>query len=241
MAPDDPLHRFIDALSAVQSIDSMPHRLCEAARIVLDADGVAVTSETVEDGRRTVCWTDLMSRRLTSWQDSLGEGPLIDALGSGSAVIGDFGDSDDPRWGRLRQEVAEISFSGAVVAIPLRSELQLRGALMVHREGAGRATDEGDARFLGTAIGTAVLQDPASGARGHVFAEVLTDRDAVHLATEVAVHELGLRYQDSLALLRAVAFARGEELGDISRAVTDHSLTEVLDGLPVSRPARGRG
>lgn len=240
MPPDDPLHRFIDALSAVQSIDSMPHRLCEAARIVLDADGVAVTSETVQDGRRTVCWTDLMSRRLASWQDSLDEGPMIDSLSSGAIVIGDF-DRDDDRWHRLRQEVAGIGFSGTVVAIPLRSELQLRGALMVHREGAGRATDEADARFLGVAIGTAVLQDPASGAQGHVFAEVLADREAVHLATEVAVHELGLRYQDSLALLRAIAFARGEQLGDISRAVTDHSLTEVLDGLPVRRPARGRG
>ena len=240
MPRDDPHHRFMDALSAVQSIDSMPHRLCEAARIVLDADGVAVTSETVEDGRRTVCWTDLLSRRLTSWQDSMREGPLIDALSTGSVVTGDFDGDGDDRWHRLRKEVAGIDFSGTVVAIPLRSELQLRGALLVHRAGPGRTTDEGNARFLGTAIGTAVLQDPASGAQGHVFAEVLTDRDAVHLATEVAVHELGLRYQDSLALLRAVAFARGEELGAVSRTVTGHSLTEVLDGAPVSRPARGR-
>ncbi|MCL8252388.1 GAF and ANTAR domain-containing protein [Aeromicrobium fastidiosum] len=226
MTFSDALARFTAVLASVQSLDTLQERLCEACRLVLDADGAVITSETVPDGRTTVAWTQLLSRRLESLQDSSGEGPLIESLATGEVVVGDFSPgTDDDRWPALRREIAALGFTGALIAIPLRSELALRGVLMAHREGLPRRTDPGDARFLGAAVGTAVLQNPAIGTQSHVFAEVLPDRDVVHRATHAVEVAAGVRYEDALALLRAMAFARGEELGTVAAAVVDGRLT----------------
>jgi hypothetical protein len=224
MTYDDALTRFTAVLASVRSLETLQQRLCEASRVMLDAEGVVITSETVPDGRTTVGWTQLLSRRLESLQDDTGEGPMIDSLETGQVVVGDFSDPTDDRWPELRRKLAELGFGGALIAIPLRSELALRGVLLVHRESGQRGTDEEDARFLGTAIGTAVLQNPAIGAQSHVFAEVLTDRDIVHRATSVLELEASVRYEDALALLRALAFSRGEELGAVATSVVEGQL-----------------
>lgn len=218
---EDTLTRFTAILTSVQGLETLRERLCEASRLMLDAGGVVVTSATVEDGRTTVCWTQLLSRRLEALQDDSGEGPMIDAFGTGEVVLGDFAATDDRRWPVLRRRVADLGFTGTLIAIPLRSELDLNGVLMVHREGAMRETDAEDATFLGGAIGTAVLQDPSLGAQGYVYAEILTDREQVHRATEVLMSEASLSHEDALALLRALAFSREEPLRDTAQAVID--------------------
>nr|MCW2728872.1 hypothetical protein [Aeromicrobium sp.] len=222
-----PLARFTALLASVSSFTTLGRRLCEASRIMLNASGALVTSETVDEGRTTVCWTQSLSRRLETLQDAAGEGPIIEALDTGTVVLGDFGPSDDvrdDRWPALRSRVADLDFSGRLIAIPLRSELPLRGVLMAHRKEGARTTDGDVARFLGQVVGTAVLQDPAIGAQGHVFAEVLTDRDVVHRATSELELRANLRYEDALALLRAVAYSRGEELGTIAERVVAGDL-----------------
>jgi hypothetical protein len=229
MTYDDALTRFTAVLASVKPLDTLQQRLCEASRIMLDAEGVVITSETVPDGRTTVGWSQLLSRRLESLQDAVGEGPMIDSLETGRVVVGTFSDAGDERWPVLRRELADLDFTGTLIAIPLRSELALRGVLLVHREGGSRDTDAEDARFLGSAIGTAVLQNPTIGAQSHVFAEVLTDRDVIHRATDVLALEADVRYEDALALLRALAFTRGEELGAVARAVVDGRLGLGLD------------
>jgi hypothetical protein len=239
---EDVLLQFIGNLAAVSDLDTLRERWCEASRRSLDADGVVITSETVIDGRTTLGWTQLLSKRLESLQDGAGEGPLIDSLASGKVVLGSFGDAadDDLRWPTLRRQVDDLGFSGTLIAIPLRSELSLRGVLLGHRAGGERSTDAARSRFLGNAIGTAVLQDPCIGAQGHVMAEVLTDRDVVHEATGVLQVGAGIRYEDSLALLRALAFTRGEHLGSVAKAVVVGELNLVPDTGPVRRPAPGR-
>jgi hypothetical protein len=225
MTYDDALTRFTADLASVKSLDTLQARLCEASRLFLGAEGVVITSETVPDGRTTIAWTQLLSRRLESLQDTTGEGPMIDSLDAGEVVIGDFGPGgDDPRWPTLRAELADLGFAGTLIAIPLRSELALRGVLLVHREGRERATDGDAARFLGAVIGTAVLQNPVLGAQSHVFAEVLPDRDVVHRATTALELEASVRYEDALALLRGLAFMRGEDLGAVAKAVVEGRL-----------------
>jgi len=236
---ENALTRFTAILASLSGMDTLRERLCEASRIMLDANGVVITSETVPDGRIAVSWTQLLSRRLESLQDSTGEGPTIDSLRTGDVVIGDFGQADD-RWPALRERVADLGFRGTLIAIPLRSELALRGVLLAHRDEGALDGQHDDARFLGRAIGTAVLQDPSIGAQGHVFAEVLTDRDVVHRATSVLETGAGVRYEDALAVLRALAFSRGEELGAVAKGVVDGDI--VLPAGPgLSGRAPGRG
>ena len=218
---ENPLTRFTGILAAVGGLDTLRERLCEASRVMLDADGVLLTSETVPDGRTVVCWTQLLSRRLEALQSSLGEGPMIDALARGTVVRGEFGELADERWPLLRRSVADLDFTGSLIAIPLRSDLPLSGALLVHRSSGSRDTDHADARFLGSAIGTAVLQDPGLGAQGHVFAEILADRDLVHRATDILQVEASVHYEDALALLRGLAFVRGQDLGSVAKEIVE--------------------
>lgn len=233
------LTRFTAALASVSMLDTLRERLCETSRILLDADGVAISSETVPDGPVLVSFTQLLSRRLVTMQEAAGEGPSIDSLRDGLVVVGDFGVPDD-RWPLLRGRLAEIGFAGTLIAIPLRSELSLHGVLLAHRGQGSLETDQMDARFLGSAIGTAVLQDPALGAQGHVFAEVLTDRDVVHQATGRLEVEAGIPYEDALAVLRALAFLRGEELGAVAKSVVNGDTSLRRTDRPVRRPEPGR-
>ena len=229
-SPQNALTRFTEILASVGTLDTLRERLCEASRIMLGADGVVVTSETVPDGRTVVAWTQLLSRRLEALQSSAQEGPLIDCLSTGAVVWGDFDQNHDRRWPVLRRRVADLNFDGSLIAIPLRSDLPLRGALLAHREHAAGGTEHADARFLSVAIGTAVLQEPSLGAQGHVFAEILADRDLVHRATTVLQLEASVHYEDALALLRALAFTRGEELGVVAKDVVNRGY--ALTGGP---------
>jgi hypothetical protein len=221
MAHDDALTRFTAVLASVRSLDTLQQRLCEASRTMLGADGVVIVNDTVDDGPVTVCWTTMLSRRLARLQEVCAEGPMVDAMHTGEVAVADFRGPHGAPWPALSHELGELDFTGTLVAIPLRSELSLRGVLMVHRDGGRLVPDAADARFLGAAIGTAVLQNPAIGAQSHVFAEVLTDRDVVHRATDVLGLEADVRYEDALALLRALAFTRGESLGCVAQAVID--------------------
>ncbi|MET0930113.1 MAG: GAF and ANTAR domain-containing protein [Aeromicrobium sp.] len=218
------LTRFVSTLSAVRALGTLRERLCEASRLMLEADGVMITSGTVPDGPTTVGWTQLLSRRLELLQTAAGEGPLLDALIGRRVVLGDFGQTDDRRWPTLRRQLAELDFTGTLIAVPLRSELELSGALLAHRGQHSRDTDAEIARFLGNAIGTAVLQEPSIGAQSHVMAEVLTDREVVHQAIGVLQLETRIHYEDGLALLRALAFSRGEHLGGVAKAVVSGDL-----------------
>jgi hypothetical protein len=223
------LTRFTGILASVGGLGTLRERLCEASRIMLEADGVVLTSETVPNGRTVVCWTQLLSRRLEEMQSTLGEGPMIDSLSRGTVVRGEFGESADERWPLLRDRIVDLEFNGSLIAIPLTSDVPLRGALLVHRHGGARDTDHDDARFLGSAIGTAVLQDPGLGAQGHVFAEILADRDLVHRATDILQVEASVHYEDALALLRGVAFVRGQDLGAVAKDVLDGEVALAQD------------
>lgn len=218
------LTQFVATLSTVRALGTLRERLCEASRLMLEADGVVITCDTVPDGPTTVGFTQLLSRRLESLQHAVGEGPLIDAMISKHVVIGDFGRTDDRRWPSLRERLADLDFRGTLIAVPLRSELDLSGAMLVHRAERSRRADTAVARFLGNAIGTAVLQEPSIGAQSHVMAEVLTDREVVHRAIGILQLEASIRYEDGLALLRALAFSRGEHLGGVAKAVVNGEL-----------------
>ena len=234
------LTRFSGILASVSTLDTLRERLSETSRIMLGANGVVITSETVPDGRITVSSTQPLSEQLGALQTAVGEGPMIDALRTGAVVVGDFG-SADGQWPVLRRLVSELDFTGTLIAIPLRSDLALHGVLLAHRDSGSLETDADDARFLGNAIGTAVLQDPALGAQGHVFAEVLSDRDLVRRATGILEVEASIRYQDALALLRALAFSRGEELGAVAKGVIDGDVCLCDTDTDVTHPRHDRG
>lgn len=226
---DAALKRFAGVLASVGGEDSLRERLCEASRLMLDADGVLVGSATAEDGRVVLCATDKLSERLDECQAWAGEGPTVDAIRSGEVVAGVFDHVVDDQWPVLRELVAETEFEGTMIAVPLRSEAPLTGSLTLHRQDE-RPEDVGTARFLGAAVGTAMLQEPHVGEQGLVFAEVLADPELVHRATGVLAMQTQVRQEDALALLRALAFSRSWSLRDTAGAVVERRVSLSEDG-----------
>ena len=228
----DTLHRFSRTLAEVSDLPTLRERLSEAARRTIDADGVTVATDTVPDGLTTLYCAPQRAWVLDRLQHRIGEGPTTDALHSGEVVLSEFDGTDDTRWPALRDELSEVRFTGAIIAVPLRSELDLRGVLTAHRVDGPRRSDRDDARFLAGAIGTAVLQDPEVGAQGHVFSEVIADRDAVQAASGRLADRHVLRREDALALLRAIAFTRGERLGQAARRLLDEGIDDLVSPAP---------
>lgn len=215
---DETLARFATHLGHLRDEDSLTERLCEVSRTMLDAAGSIVTVQNKE-GERTVCATNELSNQLEKLQDEAGEGPAVDAMFSDDVVAGEFGSTTDTRWPSLRELVAATAFEGSLIAMPLEAEVDLAGTLTVHRQGRRHPDDETLGRFLGAAVGTALLQDSTFGARGHVFAEVFADQEVVAAASEIIVDQTRVRREDALVVLRAGAFARGIAIGDAAEAV----------------------
>ena len=152
--------RLAHVLALLSDTDSITDRLCEAGRQMLDADGAAITLRMDGRHRVTVSATDDLAAKLEDLQDVVGEGPSIDAARTGSLVVAKFGDDTDERWSLMYDHGYRLRFDGTILAVPLRADVQTFGSLTVHRGSPVSSADDITGRFLGVAVGTALLQDP---------------------------------------------------------------------------------
>jgi len=72
-------------------------RLCEAARVILGADGVWITVHDAGALRLPLSATDDTASALEDLQDVLGEGPCGSTFRDGTPVTTAVGDTPDPR------------------------------------------------------------------------------------------------------------------------------------------------
>lgn len=219
--------RLAAVLAAVHDMGQVTSRLCEAGRLMLDADGAALTLATSADAPATmVAATDALSIQLENLQDVLGEGPGRQAMRDGASQVADFGATDDVRWPLMHERTRSLGFSGTVLAVPLRPGGTVVGTLMVHRSSGTvlEAHDAMTADFLSVALGTALLHDPALARQDEVLGDVWASRAEVHQATGMVISQVGVRPEDALALMRGQAFAAGRDLRDVARDIIDRRL-----------------
>jgi len=211
-------------LAGLHGVEPSASRLCEASRLLLEADGAALTLMTSEDSRMVVAATDQLSSDLEDLQEVVGEGPSQDAYRENAMQVADFTTDGDGRWALMHEHGRRLGFAGRMVAMPLQPLEEPIGVLTAYRDAPDFAVDPVTAGFLGAAVGTALLQDPRMGRQGEIFADVWSARAQIHQATGMIVSQVGVRPEDALALLRGHAFARNATLLDVAQQIVDRHI-----------------
>jgi hypothetical protein len=215
--------RFARVLAEVQGVEPTSYRLCEAGRLMLGAEGAALTLMTGSQSMVVAASTDAVAARLEDLQDVVGEGPSRSAFDAGVVQVADFaaGAGADAGWPVLHEQVRRLGFTGVLVSVPLRPHDATIGTLTTHAPAAPAAGDLQLATLLGVALGTALVQDPTVGSRDDDMVAGWAERSQVHQATGMIIFQTGVRPEDALALLRGQAFANNVSMLDVAQSIID--------------------
>jgi len=165
--------------------------------------------------------TDAVAEALEQLQFTLGEGPCVDAAGSGSPVI--VPDLAEPnanvtgRWPMFAREAARREVR-AVFAFPLRIGVIGLGVADLYRHAPGPLTREQLASVLSAmdSVTLALLSDDHVH-DGSLGAEPLSM--TVHRAAGMVMAQLGTDIEEALVRLRATAFSEEIPIDELADAV----------------------
>ena len=222
--PERLVARMAAVLASLQAVEQSASRLCEAGRLMLEADGAALTVRTDAESVLVVAATDDLARQLEDLQDVVGEGPSRDAFIENVLQIADFSEHGDGRWSVMHQHGRRLGFEGTVIAVPLRPRDAPIGTLTAHRLDPDLDIDPEAADFVGGAIGLALVHDPQLGLAGDFLAQAWPLRAQIHQATGMIISQVAVRPEDALALLRGQAFAQNTTLADIAQQVIERHI-----------------
>ena len=225
--------RVAEILSAIaeRGEGAPPARLCAECLSALPVSGVGVALMT-DDGPSGVVLaaTDWRARQLEELQFALGEGPCVEASGSGRPVLQpDLAVAGSARWPRFGATVLDAGVC-AIFAFPLRVGAIRVGVLDLYRDTAGPLTalDLADALAFADAAVVVVLHLQDHGERGEVNAALsgpIDSQAVVHQATGMITIQLGISLAEALLRLRAHAYATGQTVSAVSADVVDRRLS----------------
>jgi ANTAR domain-containing protein/GAF domain-containing protein len=216
--------RLASVLASLHAIEPVTSRLCEAGRLMLEADGAAMTLMTSSESLVVVAATNDLAARLEDLQEVVGEGPSKDAFRDNAVQIADFSAAGDDRWSLMHEHGSGLDFEGTMIAVPLRPRGEVIGTLTAHRQTGPVVSDTLTVDFLSVAIGTAVLQDPHLATTEDVHPDPWAARAQIHQATGMIVSQVGVRVEDALALLRGHAFANNTTLLDVAQQIVERRI-----------------
>ncbi|WP_028643219.1 GAF and ANTAR domain-containing protein [Nocardioides sp. URHA0020] len=198
-------------------------RLCRAYTKFAAADGGAISLGFPTAERTVLCVTDEMVSLLEDVQDTLREGPSLDALRTARPVASTSWDEQLTRWPVLMTSAPPPVASTLIYALPMLPDRTLVGVVSLHvRQNRPLTRSVDDLAFLADVIGAALVGGIPEEDGDHT---VWSERDKVSQATGMIVAQLGLAPADALAVLRAHAFAHEATMGEVSRAVLARELT----------------
>lgn len=220
---DHVISRLAAILASLQDVEPLIERLCEAGRRMLRADGASIVLPGESDLRVTACSTDELAATLEDLQTVVGEGPTPAALDSGDVSTADIPGADDDAWPLFQERVVQLGFAGVITSVPLIFEHHTVGVLSVHRQSPHQV--EADVyRFLGAALGAALLEDPANALVGGPQDVGWSSQAKVHQATGMVIAQVGVRPTDAIALLKAQAFSAGTTLLEVAEHVLERQI-----------------
>lgn len=213
--------------------------LCTTCVGLFGVDGAAVSLVLDGAASGTFGSSSETSRRLDEYQFTFGEGPCLDAVASGEAVlVPDLDSPRDVRWPMLRGALLDEGIRG-VFAMPIVITSECVGALDLFRTAPGPL--EGDAlagAFLAAELASAPLLDLIAGAReaderddvggadaadgGEALLEI--ERIEVYQATGMLIAALDVDAAEALVRLRAHAMATGQTASQVARAIVERRL-----------------
>jgi hypothetical protein len=215
---------------------------CEAATSVAGADGGWLSVMSDPSRRALVHATEQRAAELEELQFTLGEGPCPDAFRSGSPVlVADLGDERSrARWPGFTV-AGLMAGAAAVFAFPLVLGAIRVGVLGLYRKAPGSLSPGALADVLVCAdAALMLLLNSRAGIDGDRAGDPLAngwsaDHAQVYQATGMVSAQRGVGLEESLAVLRAHAFAQDLTLDEVAAAVVARRLR--LDdgeaGVPV--------
>lgn len=212
---------------------ALPTRLCAECLSALAVSGVGVALMT-DDGPSGVVLaaTDERARQLEELQFALGEGPCVEASGSGRPVLQPdltaAGAAGSARWPRFGSAALDAGVH-AIFAFPLRVGAIRVGVLDLYRDTPGplSALDLADALAFADAATVMVLHLQDHDEHGEVNAALAGPIDSqavVHQATGMITIQLGISLAEALLRLRAHAYATGQTVSTLAADVVNRRL-----------------
>lgn len=211
--------RLATAMDAVNSSDPVSG-LAHACVDLLEVSGVSVMVMT-EGTPSLLSASDRIAARLEDLQIVLGEGPGVDAHGTGRPA-------GEPNLPRPRHErwiafapSACAAGARAVFSFPLRIGAVRVGALTVYNDTTGNLSDQQhmDAIAVAGLATTAILAIQAESTEGLLspHLEMLAANNAgVHQASGMVSVQLGVSVGEALTRIRATAFSLERSLSDVA-------------------------
>lgn len=198
-------------------------RLCRAFTAFAAADGGAISLGFTTTQRTVLCVTDELVSLLEDVQDTLREGPSLDALRTSRPVASSSWAEQVDRWPVLMKSAPPPVASTLIYAFPMLPEQTLVGVVSLHlRRNRPLTRSVDDLAFLADVVGAAIVGGAPEDDAAH---SLWSERDKISQATGMIVAQLGLAPADALAVLRAHAFAHEASVADISHAVLARELS----------------
>lgn len=202
--------------------------ICRACVDVLGVAGASLVVVT-EGLASPLGWSNALAARLEELQQTLGEGPSVDAHESGRSVgEPDLGHPRSPRWFGFAPAAVEAG-ARALFSFPLRLGAVRLGALTIHRTTPGELSprQHADAQAVAEVAVNAILTTQAGAPGGGLSPdlEALAGYSAaLHQAAGMVSVQLDVGVGEAIVLLRAHAYINDRQLGDVAADVVARRL-----------------
>ncbi|MEV6624404.1 ANTAR domain-containing protein [Amycolatopsis sp. NPDC051106] len=232
--PRERLWRAIAAAAEVPGRrDSWAQTVCLACVETLEhADAAILALRGGSRSEEVLGASDPWAARLAELQYTVGEGPGVEAFGSGSPVLVADLSVEQVRWPGFADAALAVG-AAAVFAFPLRFGAIKFGTLELvrRRPGGLPSAQRRDAALAADLTTAALLRHSREAERaGHDFAPrpVASFQD-VNIATGMLAAQLQITLDDAFARLRAHAFGLDRSVRDVARDVLERRIS--LDEL----------
>jgi hypothetical protein len=209
--------------------------VCAAAVEVLPVSGAWVTARSAAGVSHVMGVTDEIGEQLAELQMTLGEGPSLDVMASGTLVLVSDLDEEDAvrRWPGFTPQARQIK-AAAIVALPLRIGAIRVGSLGLYRDTPGPLSTAqlGDALIFADTATMVLLEsqhldgaDEAPGAGpGGQPPDLARHRAEIDQATGMVSAQLDVAIAEAFVRLRAYAYAQDRRLSDVARDIVARRL-----------------
>jgi hypothetical protein len=219
--------RILAHVVAAGGSASKPGPLCEVAAELIGVTGAGVMVLADDVPQASLCTAGPVSALIEELQYTFGEGPCVDAHGTGKVIAEpDLAVPAIRRWPAFSPKALDAG-ARAIFGFPVRIGAARIGALNLYRDRPGPLSDDqqADALVMADVIARTVLTLQADAEPGSLPSELNTDiHTAVHQAAGMISIQLGISVGDALMRLRAYAFGADRPLVDVARAVVIRRL-----------------
>lgn len=215
------LVQLADTLVDDYDVVDVLHRLVEHCVELLDATVAGLMLSDQHGGLRVVAYSSAQTRMLELFQLQASEGPCLDCVHSGEAVLVADLSAETRRWPRFAPLAVAEGFA-SVHAVPMRLRRETIGTLNLFRRETGLLSDEDllVVRALADTATIGILQERAIR-RSEVVTEqlqtALNSRVVIEQAKGVLAFAGDLEMEQAFHALRGYARNGGRRLADVAR------------------------